>query len=249
MRKFALFLLLTIVMAACGSFRANEKDSAALHLRVGTSQLQSGAYPQALSSLLQAESLDPENAVVQNNLGLAYFVRERYSLAEKHIRRAVEINSEYSDARNNLGRVLIEQGKYQEAIIELNKVVQDLTYQSPEKPLLNLGLVYFQMKNYLNAKYYFTKTVDLQRDNCLAQSYLGRTLFELKQYQKASEQLDRAVGFCQRSLFDEPHYYSALSYYQAGNKSKSAARLEELIKLYSNGKYVEKAKKMLQEIR
>lgn len=249
MQKLVLLFLLPFISIACGNFRTSEKESAALHLRVGTSQLQSGAYPQALASLLQAESLDPENPIIQNNLGLAYFVREKYSLAEKHIRRAIDIDSNYSDARNNLGRVLAEQGKYQEAIAELNKVTQDLTYQYPEKPLLNLGIVYFQMKNYSNAKYFFSKTVDLQRDNCLAQSYLGRTLFELKQYKKASEQLDRAVGFCQRSLFDEPHYYSALSYYQSGNKAKAAARLEELIKLYANGKYVEKAKMMLQEIK
>lgn len=246
-----LFVLSSVLLfiTACGTFRNGEKESAALQLRVGTSQLQNGAYPQALATLLQAESLDPENAVIQNNLGLAYFVREKYQLAEKHLTRALEITPEYSDARNNLGRILIEQNRYQEAIAELNKVTQDLTYSNPEKPLLNLGIVYFQMKNYQNAKFYFTKTLDLQRDNCLAQSYLGRSLFELKQYPRASEQLDRAVGFCQRSQFDEPHYYSALSYYQAGNKSKASARLEEMIKLYPNGKYIEKAKSMLHEMR
>lgn len=248
MRNLLVLASALFFFTGCGTFRNSEKESAALQLRVGTSQLQSGAYPQALATLLQAESLDSENAVIQNNLGLAYFVREKYQLAEKHFRRSLEITSEYSDARNNLGRVLIEQGRYQEALNELTKVTQDLTYTTPEKPMLNLGIAHFQMKNFSNAQFYFTKTLDLQRDNCLAQSYLGRTLFEQKQFPKAAEQLDRAVGFCQRSQFDEPHYYSALSYYQAGNKSKAVARLEEMTKLYPSGKYLEKARSMLREI-
>src|SRR5579871_2092090 len=153
-KAWSVFLFLG-VLAGCGSLTSS-KDSAnaQLQLELGTSQLESGAYPQALASLLKAESMDPDNPIIQNNLGLAYFVRERYKEAETHIRKAISLKSDYSDAHNNLGRVLIEMGRYKEAVAELQKVVSDLTYGTPEKPLINLGIVYFRVKNFETAKSY-----------------------------------------------------------------------------------------------
>jgi len=246
---FCIFVISSFLLSGCGSFRESERESADLHLRVGTSQLQTGAYPQALVSLLKAESLDPDNQYVQNNLGLAYFVREKYAAAERHFRRALELDSKYSDARNNLGRVLIEAGKYREAISVLDEVATDLTYVNPEKPLINLGMAYFKLKEYNRASSHLLKALEVQRDNCIANSFLGRVYFESKNYSKATEQLDKAVGFCLRAQYDEPHYYSALSYYQAGEKTKAVARLEEIIKLYPEGKYLDRAKSMLKMIR
>ena len=241
--------LFFIVLSGCGSFSAQDKETADIYLRIGTSQLEEGAFPQALASLKKAESLDNSNPVVHNNMALVYLMRERYQLAEEHLRKALSIKSDYSDARNNLGRVLIELGKSEEAIVELKIVIDDLTYPYPDKPLTNIGLAYFTMKKYAPAKENFIKALAVQKDNCTAQSYLGRSLFEMKQFNRAAEALDKAVSFCQRIQFDEPHYYSALSYYQMGDQDRSIARLEEVTRLYPNGKYTEKARSMLETIR
>lgn len=236
-------------MTACASVSTENEETAKLHLKIGTSHLNNDNYPQALNELLVAEELDPTNPVIQNNLGLTYFFRERYDLAETHIRKALRLDPKYSDARNNLSRILIERGRYTEAAREAEIVSQDLGYQSPEKPLVNLGMAQFKMEQYAAAKKTLQKALDFQRDNCLAQSYYGRTLFAMNDYSRASEALDRAAGFCQRLQFDEPQYYGALSYYQLGQKAKAEARLESLLKLYPNGRYTEKAKTMLETIR
>lgn len=252
MKSFLLFVASMIVVTAlggCATFIAQDPEKADLLLRVGTAQLEKGEYPAALRSLLEAEKMDSTNPIIQNNLGLVYFFRERYELAEKHLRNAVELKADYTDAKNNLGRVLIEKGAPRDAIPILQQVLRDLTYDRPSKATLNLGLAYFRMKNYSEAREYFNKTLRYTRDNCLANSYLGRTFFESQDYQKASEILDGAVGFCKAQQFDEPHYYSALAYYQLGEKSKAEARLEEVIKIYSQGKYREQAKNLLQTIR
>lgn len=143
---------------------------------------------------------------------------------------------------------MIERGQYTQAIVEAEKVIEDLTYPAPEKPLINKGSAYFKMNKFKDAKESFLKAVEFQRDNCLANSYYGRSLFELKDYRRAADALDRAVGFCQRSQFDEPHYYSALTYFELGQKEKSEARFEEMIKLYPQGRYIDKAKNMLETI-
>jgi len=243
-------ILLSALLSACSTFVSSEdREMAREHLQVGTTQLQSGNYPQALSTLLTAEKLDPENAVIQNYLGLAYLMRDRADLGEIHVRKALAIQSNYTDARNNLSSILNERSKYQESIVEAKIVIQDLTYNAPEKPYINLGTAQFKLGQYKEARESFLKAIEYQRDNCLANSYYGRSLFELKDYKKAADALDRAVGFCKRSQFDEPHYYSALTYFELGQKDKSEARFEEMIRIYPNGEYIDKAKNMLETIR
>lgn len=248
MRKW-IIALCSLTVLGCASFGGRDKEKAELHLRLGTSELEAGNYPFALRELLRADELNPNNAAINNNLGLVYFMRDRFDLAEKHLYKAVDIDPQYSEARNNLARVLIELGKYTEAEKELKTVLADLTYANPDKALINLGLAKFNQKQYVPAREAFAKALKESPDDCVSSTYYGRTFFEMKEYGRAAESLDRAIGFCQKNLFDEPHYYSALSYYRLGDRSKSMARFEEIIKYYPSGKYREKAKGMLSLIR
>lgn len=248
MRKW-IIALCSLSLLGCASWWQQDKSKAELYLRMGITQMESGNYPYALRDLLKAEELDRKNAVTQNNLGLVYFFRERLDLAEKHLRTAVAIDEKYTEARNNLSRVLIEKGKYSDAEKELKIVLNDLTYPSPEKAYINMGLVKFNQKDYSASQGAFAKVIESVPDDCIANTYIGRSFFEANDYSRAAEALDRAIGFCQKNLYDEPHYYSALSYYRLGEKSKSVARFEEVVKYYPNGKYREKAKGMLSLIR
>ena len=247
--KFLFISLFIGLTAGCASLHSDDQKTAQIHLQLGVSQMSQGNYPQALKELLTAQELDPDNALIQNNLGLAYFVRDRFDLSEKHLLKAVSLRPEFTDARNNLVSVYLEQAKYDQASIEANKVAADLTYASPEKAQINLGLIHFRKNQFSLAKVKFQKAMELQKDNCFASSYYGRSLYELKDLKRAAEALDQAVGFCKRSQFDEPHYYSALTYYQLGDADKAVARLEELIKIYPQGRYVDKSKVMLETIK
>lgn len=242
-------LILVLFCAGCASRSSQNKEKAELHLRLANAQMEAGAYPAALRELQKAEQLDPNNAVVQNNLGLVYFFRERYQDSENYLRKALRLNPEFSEARNNLARVLIENKKYDLAESEVKKVINDLTYPAPEKAYGNLGLIYFNQKKFSDARAAYSKVLGQIQDDCVAATYYGRTFFEEGDYKSASEYLDRAIGFCQKNLDDEPHYYSALAYYRSGDKSKSIARFQEILKLYPSGKYREKATGMLSLLR
>jgi Flp pilus assembly protein TadD len=232
-------------LIGCASTATKNKEKAELYMRMGATQIESADYPQALRNMLLAEELDPTNPVIQNNLGLIYFFRERFDLAEKHLIKASTIDPKYSEARNNLSRVYLEEGKYDLAEKEVQIVLNDLTYSNPEKAYINLGLIKFNRKQYPAARVAFGKALKLVPDDCVSSTYYGRTYFEAEDYSQAAEALDKAIGFCQKNLFDEPHYYSALAYYRLGDKSKATARFEELIKFYPSGTYREKARGML----
>lgn len=244
-------VLLTAVFAlsGCATFSDDSKERADLHMQIGTSYYDQGDYASALKELLEAEKLDPKNALVENNIGLTYFMREKYDLAEKSLRKALEIKPTYSDARNNLGRVLVERGKYAEAEDELKKVIADLTYSGAGRAWTNVGLARFNQKNFVGARDAFSKAVLESREDCIANAYYGRTFFELGDYTKAAEALDRAVSFCQRQMYDEPHYYAALAWYRLGDKDRAYARLEQVSKLYAEGKYRQKARAMMDLIK
>lgn len=247
--QIALWFACFILLCGCATTSGRDQERANLLLRMGTSQIEAGDYPKAIRSLMEAEKLDPDNPSVQNNLGMVYFLRDRLDLAEKHVEKAIKAKPDFSDARNNLGRIYIEQGRPEKAIPVLQAVMKDLTYERPSKATLNLGLAYFKMKRFKEAQTFFNKTLSFGRDNCLAQNYLGRSFYETQEYQRASETLDLAVSFCKNMQFDEPHYYSALSYYQLGEKKKAESRLEEVTKMYSQGKYQAQARDLLETIR
>lgn len=250
MRQWIIALCtISTVLTIVGCASAQNKEKAELYLRMGSSLIEESNYPGALSALLKAQELDPENPVILNNLGQVYFLRERYDLAEKQFRKALALQPQYTDARNNLSRVLIEVKKYAEAEKEVQTVLADLTYGSADRAYINLGLAKFSQKQFPEAEQAFAKALHLKNDDCISSNYLGRSIFEETDYSRATEALDRAIGFCQKILFDEPHYFSALAYYRLGDKSKATARFEELIKYYPDGKYREKAKGMLDLMR
>lgn len=220
-----------------------------LYVEMANSQIENNNLPAALKDLLTAQSLDPKNPVVQNNLGLVYFLRDRMETSEKHFEAAVRFAPTYTEARNNLARVYIEVGKYKQAEKELKTVLDDLTFSAQDKAYINLGLLHYNLKDFAQASTAFKKAIQVQPDSCVAHKMNGKSLFELKTYPAASEALERAVGFCQNLMDDEPLYYSAVTHYRLGNKQKATARFEELLKLYPEGSFREKSRGMIDLIR
>ncbi len=241
--------ILCIGLLATGcSTSDTKKEEAQVYLRVGTSQLIKGNYQLALSSLASAEQLDPNDAIIQNNFGLALFVKKDFGRAEIHLRKAISINPKYSDAKNNLGRVHIELARYDEAVTELTEVVKDLTYTSVEKAYVNLGLAYIKKGEYNTALVQLKKAIDANNKFCPAYNYYGQALFGLQKFDQAAESFETALKLCNNN-YDEAHYNSGLSYYKIGQKEKAKARLEEVVKLYPGSEYAAKAKAMLKIIR
>jgi len=166
MIKYLLFILIILSLGCASNSKRMTKQErrANLHLKLGVTHLHAGNYPQALIELLKAEKIEPENPTIQNNLALAYFVRQKHDLSLKHIKKALTLDPKYSDARNNLGRILIDIGQYSEAQRQLKIVLKDLTYTQPAKAQTNLGLSYFKESRFKTAKKYLLKAIQTNRE-------------------------------------------------------------------------------------
>ncbi len=246
MHTLLAILLSILLLGACATEQSKEDvGRAMLHFQIGSAHLTQGNYPSALRELLVAERLHPKGPEIQNNLGLAYFVRNEYKIAEEKFRKALEFNSEFTEARNNLGRVLVEQKLYKEAIKELQLATKDLLYQYPDRSFTNLGLAYFRKGDFKESQKAFRRSLELNRNNCVALNLYGRSLFELKSFSLASETFDQVCDRCQELNSDEPFYYSGLSYFKLGKREKAIARLEESISNFPSGPNATKAKEAL----
>jgi type IV pilus assembly protein PilF len=235
-----------LALYGCASADKSDHERAILHMQIGTGYLAQGQYPQAINELTKAEQLDPKDPKILNNLGLAYFVRGKTKLAETKFHAAIVQDPNFSEAKNNLARVLIDEAHYSEATRLLREVEGDLTYPYPEKTLSNLGMAFFAQGQYKAAEDYLSRSLHIRRESCATASFYGRTLLEMKRIAQSAEALDQAIEFCRASHFEEPIYFSAMSYFSLGDKEKSRARLEELLKNYPQSKYVAKAKGMLE---
>lgn len=233
------FLILTLVFSfSCA--HVDRTRTAELHLQIGTGHLMKSRYPDAIRELRIAEEMDPDNAIVQNHLAIALYARQQLADAEKHLLRALDIKPDYSEARNNLGRLLIDAKKYDRAIDELKTVISDLTYNQPERAHTNLALAYLRMKNYKLAQKSAEAALNLSRSDCIAKGLLGQIFYYQKQYALAATNLDTAVELCKN--LDEAHYFGALSYLSMGEREKARARMKELISLYPESHFSDKAR-------
>lgn len=231
---------------SCSSInRAEDQETASLHMEIAIGYIQKDNLPLALKELLIAEDMDPKNPVIQSNLGLVYFLRERYELAERHYLRAISYKSDYTEAKNNLARVFIEIGQYKKAEPYLIEAMQDLTFSDYAAVYANYGILEFKRKNYSAAKTKLKKSLESDRENCITHVYLGRSYLELKELVLATDQLEKAISFCRPVAIDEAHYYAALAFFRSNQRDRAMVRFEELIKIFPNGQNAEKAKQML----
>lgn len=73
---------------------------------------------------LQRNSSSEESTILYNKLGGLLYINKNYEDAVKVLSRAVELNPEYSNARFFLGASLAKLGKFDEAIIQFEKILE-----------------------------------------------------------------------------------------------------------------------------
>lgn len=250
-RFFVLFFMTAVFsLTACrsGSSTMN-KEASAYRLQIAASLIKGGNYPEAYKELQSALIDDPENPYVNANLGFVCFMRDRYELSEKYYLEAIRLKPDFTDAKNSLASLYLETLRLSKAESLIKEAVEDLSYPSYQKTYASYGILEFKKKNYPQAIMHFKKSLQKDRENCNTLTYLGRALTEAGDLNEALPQLDKAITFCSQADSDEGHYYSAIALYRNHQADSALARFEEVIKLFPEGKNVEKSRKMIEFIR
>lgn len=229
MKKIAPILIcITALLFSCtstGTPPKSEKLAQALK-KEGDAYQNQGDYTTALARLLEAEKIRPNDAGIQNSLGLAYMGKKRYDLAEGAFKKALKLDAEFTEAENNLGAAYLRQEKWDTAIAQFKKVLDNLLYPTPHFPLANLGWASLGKQDYANALLYFEKS--LAEEPGFTTSVHGIAQVYLK-----TGQIDRALDYLHRQLHRTPdaailHADLALIYERQG-KFRQAIKAWQLV--------------------
>ena len=187
-------LLVISLLFACTSKNMEEqKEQAEAFRNLGEAYLRQGKYSLALKELLKAEALTPDDYFLQNDLGLVYYYKGKQDLAIRHYKKALALKNDYAPARNNLGNSYAEKREWDKAIEQYEMVSSDLLYATPQFPLSNLGLAYYEKKEYQLSEKYYLKALKAKQDFDRALYGLGRTYMAMGRVTEAIRKLERAA--------------------------------------------------------
>jgi Tfp pilus assembly protein PilF len=167
LRFFFPALLLILLAAGCTTAiprtPVSQEDKAKAHRLIldGDKLLREGKDHLALSTYVEASTLDPYNELAFNKLAVAYSTLGMFREAGRAVDRAIRLEPEYSFAFNTRGIVQLANEDSKGAVKSFRKAIS-----LDPQPLfhVNLGAAYLHRNNYSSAREAFVKAIALDPD-------------------------------------------------------------------------------------
>jgi tetratricopeptide (TPR) repeat protein len=105
---------------------------------------------------------NPESAVLDNKIGIAFHQLSLLDLAKKNYQRAIKLDPKFSEAINNLGTIYYSEKNYRKSITLYKHA---LKVSAPCASIYaNMGAAYFGRKDYKMATSYYQQALNLDPD-------------------------------------------------------------------------------------
>lgn len=242
-RNSLLFTVISFVflMTSCSSGQKQNSDKKAeLFYTYGTQKMIDKDYTQALEALENANQLKPNDTKTLNNLGLAYYFKNRPEKAKNYILKAIKLDPKNSDARNNLASIYFKEGKIDLAEKQYKEVLKDLVYRYSYRVKYNLSLIELKRGNNEKAKKYLNEVVGYTLDYCPAPYQLGLILRKEGKITEAIKNFNIAkTGQCK----DQPAAFFELgkTYQTLGEDKKALVEFNHIIEAFPRTPYAKKS--------
>ena len=246
MNKIALILSF-LFLVSCSSTLSKKEKIAELHYATGTQNLMAQEYTEALTNLLKANELYPNNPGILTNLGMAYYFKGEKDTAVKILNRSIEIDKKNSDSRINLASIYFREGDIDKSERLYKEVLKDLTYDKQARTFYNLGIIEIEKSNSVAAENYFRKAITEDQNYCPASFQLGVIKYNRKDFRKALQLFkDATFGTCYNS--PSAHYYQGLALIGLGNITDARIKLDEVNHRFKKTEYASRARQKLSEL-
>lgn len=240
-----LFVLLFVV--SCSSTKNKNQKIAELHFATGTQNLMAQEYTEALTNLLKADKMDPNNSAILTNLGMAYYFKGEKQEAIKVLERSIVIDKNNSDSKVNLASIYFREGDLKQSERMYREVLKDLTYDKQARTLYNLGIIEIEKSDSVAAENYFRKSLKEDSNYCPASFQLGLMNYNRKEYQKSHTLFkDASFGTCFNSA--AAHYYQALSLIGLNKITEARIKLNEVEVRFNKSEFALRARQKMAEL-
>ena len=169
-----------------------DPNYATAHHWYGRYLLLHGKREKALSEFLAAADLDPLSAVIRTSVAQWYYVAHDFDRAVLESRKVIEDFPEFPPARNTLVAVLFLKGRYEEALVEIEKA----RALQPEDPLATLDMkayAYARLGRTEDARQIVARFQEEKRQGKSVDAPLGFVYLGLREYDKAFDLFESLV--------------------------------------------------------
>lgn len=185
------------LFAGCAPVISEEaKASAKAHYDTAVVYMEQGKLPDALRELTIAEKSNPYMAEIHNALGLAYHAKQQTDKALEHYQCALGLRNDFYEARNNYATLLIDLGRYDEAIKELQPLLDNPLYLTPHFAFANMGWAYHKQGNEEDAATYLKQALSDEPKFCRGYMWLAQVYESQSKYSKAVSQMTLFFNRC-----------------------------------------------------
>jgi tetratricopeptide (TPR) repeat protein len=240
--------VLMMVLASCVTQNKETKEKEAnAYRRVGEAYLQQGNFPAAMKEFKKAEAKNPNDHLLQYDLGLVYFRLGKFDEAIGYYNKALELSPNYGPAINSMGNAYAGKEDWDQAIFYYKKVTKDVLYASPHIAYSNLGNAYYYKGDLERSEKYYREALESKPDFITALAGLSQTYIAMGRIPEAVGKLEKAVRIAPESAV--LHFQLGRAYQLALEFEKAYRSYQQVVRLAPDSGLADQAEKAGREVK
>ncbi len=231
-----------------GGRKLTPREQAALFVEAAAGALKDNDLVAALQALAEAENLDSDFAPIYNARASVYFLRKEYPAALEQAKKSVQVDPTYSIGLITLGKILLDQGKLDEAVAPLEKASRDPLNREAFKAFTHLGVIRYRQKRFEEAQKDLDRAIELAPNQaCLALYYRGHLKLREDHFKEAIRDYSGATRrLC--GSFSDAHMALATAYERSGQFELARKKYVEIQQVFSNTEIADRAMERLRAL-
>jgi len=213
-----------------------------LNYNMGLSRLSSGEPSFSMEDFFEAEKYK-KTPELYYAMGRACYNLNRNELALSYFDKALMLDGHFSSAYVGRGIVFMRLDRYQDAIKEFEKSLENILFHEPEMSYYYIGLCYYSLGDVPTAIKNIKISTQLRPKFFLAYFQLGKIYFQLNDLETAEGYFQDMLNYYPES--PEGHLLLGKVYLEEGKKVAAEMEFKEVIRLAPDSDFSKDAEKYL----